>query len=82
MTRDEHREAAKQLQAILDRKAQVQLTREDEDLIRRLRRHHERQGATYGTCMDCGLAVTLPDPDRAGPECTACGGVTVSINST
>ena len=81
MNRNEHREAAGQLQAILDRKAQVQLTREDEDLIRRLRRHHERLGATYGTCMDCGLAVTLPDPDRGGPECDACGGTTVSINS-
>ena len=82
MTRDEHRKAAESLGAILDRGPRPALNDEDEKLIRMLRRHHERQSATYGTCMDCGLAVNLPDPDGRRPECAACGGGTISIDIT
>ena len=81
MTREEHRRAAEQLAAILDRGPRAALSNEDEELVQELRHHHKRQSATYGTCMDCGLAVTLPDPDRGGPECAACGGGTVAIDT-
>ena len=78
-TRDDHRRAADGIRSILDTQPHPGLTAEARELLSDLARHHERLGAVYGTCRNCGLSVTLPDPDRGGPECGACGGATVDI---